>query len=78
MPEFIKLPVRIAPLKEIEAAEITNADIEWKDGYAIVNIDEIQEISEEPDGNSGITYKSGDTSKIFLSIDEIATLLESK
>lgn len=76
--KFIKLPVKIAPLKEIKSAEITNTDVEWGNGSAIINIDMIQTISEEPDGNCGITFESGDDIKIFLSIDEMATLLGSK
>ena len=47
--KFLKLPVKIAPITEIEQSEITNAEIDWEEGYAVVNVDEIESICQEPD-----------------------------
>lgn len=76
--KFIKLPTKIAYAEEIDMAEELGTEIDWDDGYVLVNVNEIQEVVESKDGQCSIFYKSGDSVKIALSLDELATLLESK
>lgn len=76
--KFIKLPTKIAYAEEIDMAEELGTEIDWDDGYVLVNVNEIQEVVESKDGQCSIFYKSGDSTKIALSLDELATLLESK
>jgi hypothetical protein len=76
--KFLKLPAKIALAQDIEAGEEMNIPIEWQDGFILVNVDEIQEVVEGFDGDCSVFYKSGDSSKISLSIDDMASILGSK
>lgn len=75
--KFIRVPMSIAKTTEIEEAEIANIEPEWKDGFGIVNLDEIESIA---GGESDCTvfFKSGNTTGVNLMIDDFATLLDSK
>ena len=78
--KFIKLPTKIALAEEIDKNEDLGISTEWEDGFILCNVDEIQEVVEgvgEKDVCS-IFYKSGDSTKICLGIDDLATILESK
>ena len=76
---FIKLPTKIALAEEIEKSENMNIEPNWADGSVIVNIGEIEEIVEGTNGlDCSIFYKSGDSTRINMTIDEMASLLESK
>ena len=78
--KFIKLPTKIALAEEIDKNDDMGIPTEWEDGFVLCNIDEIQEVVEGigEKGVCSIFYKSGDSTKIILSIDDLATILESK
>ena len=70
--KLVKLPTHIALAEEIERSEDLGTDIVWAEGSVLVNIDEIQEVVEGTSGKDcSIFYKSGDSTKIELTIDEI-------
>ena len=70
--KLVKLPIKIALTEQIENAENLGTDVDWADGSALVNVDQIQEIVEGTDGVScSIFYISGDSTRIILSLDEI-------
>ena len=76
---FIKLPTKIALAEEIEKSENMNIEPNWVDGSVIVNIGEIEEIVEGTNGlDCSIFYKSGSSTRINMTIDEMASLLKSK
>lgn len=77
--KFIKLPTKIALNEEIEKADSMNLEIEWEEGFALVNVSEIQEVIQSTlKDECSIYYKSGDSITISLPLDDLATLLESK
>ena len=77
--KLIKLPTKIALAEEIQKSEDLGTEVEWVDGYVLCNIDEIQEVVEGTSGaDCSVFYISGDSTKINLTIDELASLLESK
>ena len=69
---LIKLPTHIALAEEIERSEELGTEVVWAEGSVLVNIDEIQEVVEGTSGKDcSIFYKSGDSTKIELTRDEI-------
>ena len=75
--KLVKLPTKIALAEEIEKSEELGIDIDWVDGSVLVNIDEIQEVVEGTSGEDcSIFYKSGDSTKISLTIDQILDYLQ--
>lgn len=70
--KLIKLPTQIALAEDIQKSEDLGTEIAWVEGSVLVNIDEIQEVVEGTTGKDcSIFYKSGDSTKIELTIDEI-------
>lgn len=76
--KFIKLPTMIASGKEIERSENLGTDVDWEAGYVLVNVDEIEEVIEGLNGDCSIFYKSGDSTRIMMELDDVASLLECK
>lgn len=75
--KFIKIPTQIAKTSEIQEAEITDNEVDWKDGFAVINVDALQMVTEDTEG-CNLYFLSGDTLFCTLSLDELATLLDSK
>ena len=74
--KLIKLPTMIALVEDIQRSEDLGIDVGWVEGSVYVNVDEIQEIVEGTSGKDcSIFYKSGDSTKISLTIDEVYNYL---
>ena len=78
--EFIKLPTKIALAEDVDRDDNMGIPTDWQDGFVLCNIGEIQEVVEGVDvkDECSIFYKSGDSTKICLNIDDLATIIESK
>lgn len=74
---FIRVPILIARVADIENLEITNTEPDWIDGFGLINLDEIEMISGGEE-DCTVYFKSGTSTGVNLLLEDFATILDSK
>lgn len=70
MKKFLKIPAVVRVISEAdEEGEIV-------DGWALINVNEVQDVIADDSGKSTVYFKSGDSLGTSLSLDELAMILE--
>ena len=75
MIKFLKLPVRLTTNQEVKDAEISGKEEDWFEGFALVNISEIEYICAGEETCS-IYFKSGSWIECTTEIDVLEAILE--
>jgi len=73
--KFLKIPARLITNKDAKEAELSGKEEEWFEGYALININEIEYICADEDISS-IYFKSGGSIECTLNLDELSLILE--
>lgn len=74
---FIRVPIMVARVADIESSESMNIEPEWMNGFGLINLDEIESINGGED-DCTVCFKSGNSMGVNLLLDEFATILDSK